>query len=162
MRGLALAMVLEHRAGDSVAARRHLLDYLRIHAETDYVRALLADRGVVLHLLQSLAATELDEDVEVQADALRRVLANEPGVRTADAAPELTPREHDILVRLDSYRDKEIANSLDLSEDGVRYHNKKIFRKLGVRSRSEATQRARSMGILPTPDAAGQGLGNGA
>ncbi|MXY56741.1 MAG: hypothetical protein F4029_09315 [Gammaproteobacteria bacterium] len=149
MRGLALAMVLEQRAGNAADARRHLLDYLHIYAETDYVRALIADRQVVLGLLDSLASTELDEEVGILAEAVRRVLANEPSERTTDAAPVLTPRECDILQRLDTCRDKEIASALDLSEDGVRYHNKKIFKKLGVRSRLEATQRARSMGILP-------------
>ena len=157
MRGLALAMVLEHRAGNSVDAQGHLLDYLCIYAETDYIRALIADREVVLGLLQGLADTELDEDVGILAEALRRALVNEPGERTPDAAPVLTPRECDILQRLDKYRDKEIANALDLSEDGVRYHNKKIFRKLGVRSRAEATRRARSMGLLPVMDSPAEG-----
>lgn len=152
MRALALAMVLEHRAGNSLDARRHLLEYLRIHAKTDYVRALIADREVVLVLLQGMAETELDENVGIQLEALRRVLVNEPAERTVDAVPVLTPREREILQRLDNCRDKEIANALALSEDGVRYHNKKIFRKLGVRSRLEATRRARSMGILSAAD----------
>ena len=156
MRGLALAMVLEHRAGNPADARRHLLDYLGIYAETDYVRALIADREVVLRLLQSLAGSELDEDVRIVAETVRRVLVNEPDERTPDAVV-LTPREHEILQRLDNCRDKEIANALDLSEDGVRYHNKKIFKKLGARSRLEATQRARSLGILPAPGAPGRG-----
>ena len=152
MRCLALAMVLEHRAGDPAGAARHLIDYLRLYAETDYVRSLIAEREVVLELLKRLEDGHLDGALADPAAEIARVLGKAPRQPVGDAgeaAPEFTPREYEILHRLEKWRDKEIANALHLSEDGVRYHNKKIFNKLGVRSRFEATHRARSMGILP-------------
>ncbi|MCY3620807.1 MAG: LuxR C-terminal-related transcriptional regulator [Gammaproteobacteria bacterium] len=72
-----------------------------------------------------------------------------PPERSIGHVPDLTARENEILERLERWRDKEIGAALDLSEDGVRYHVKKLFKKLGVRSRFEATHRARSLGILP-------------
>lgn len=149
MRGLALAVVLEHRAGDPERAQAKLVEYLKTYAETDYFRVLAPERLVVVELLSRLDLEDLDIPVANAAESLRHA-AKTSRERTVDRAPDLTAREYEILQRLEEWRDKEIADALQLSENGVRYHNKKIFRKLGVRSRFEAIQRARSLGILPT------------
>lgn len=57
--------------------------------------------------------------------------------------PELTRREHEVLEQLclgKSY--KMIADVLCMSEDTVRFHIKKIYRKLQVNSKSEAVIKA--------------------
>ena len=149
MRALALSMVLEHRAGDPDRARRNLIEYLRAYAETDYVRSLIQERVIALEVLNSLDPEEAG--VAGPAASVLRALLNVPPERESNGAPDFTPREYEILQHLEGRRDKEIASVLNLSEDGVRYHNKKIFHKLGVRSRSEATHRARTLGILPGP-----------
>ena len=149
MRGLALSMVLEHRAGDPDRARRHVLEYLRNYAQTDYVRPLIQERVVAVDVLKRLDRDEAGE--AGLAESLLRAITNAPPERTGAGVPNLTTREYEILGRLEGSRDKEIANALNLSEDGVRYHNKKIFHKLGVRSRLEAAHRARMLGILPAP-----------
>ena len=145
MRALALAMVLEHRAGNPQLARRNLVEYLRRYAETDYVRPLIQERPVAVEVLESLES----EEERRLAESLLRVLSNTPPDRETNGAPDFTPREYEILHHLEGRRDKEIASVLNLSEDGVRYHNKKIFQKLGVRTRLEAAHRARTLGILP-------------
>lgn len=54
-------------------------------------------------------------------------------------AEELTPREEEVLALLaKGYITKEIADLLSISFDTVRFHLKHIYRKLHVRSRSEA------------------------
>ena len=145
MRALGSAMVLEHRAGNPGLARRNLVDYLRNYGETDYVRPLIQDRAIAVELLESLD----QEEAPSLAESLLHALSNGPHERATNGTPDLTPRELEILRQLEGSRDKEIANVLNLSEDGVRYHNKKIFHKLGVSSRLEATHRARTLGILP-------------
>ena len=152
MRGLASAMVLEHRAGNAAAACGRLVEYLEIYAETDYARPLVHEREISLDLLERLCRENRKGSLGTLASSLIRALGNVPSERNIDFPPVFTPREYDILQRLDRWRDKEIANALSLSEDGVRYHNKKIYNKLGVRTRFEATRRARSMGILPALD----------
>lgn len=147
MRGLALTMVLEHRAGNLERARSNLVEYLHIYAQTDYLRPLIQERIVAVDVLKGLdreqaASAEL-------AESLLRALTDTAPDRARTGAPVLTSREYEILWLLEGSRDKEIANVLNLSEDGVRYHNKSIFRKLGVGSRLEAAHRARSLGILP-------------
>ena len=148
MRCRVLSMVLEHRAGDPNAAMAHLVQYLRLFAKTDYARPMVQERETGLAVLDNLGNAPGEEGVRDAAAALTTILQDRPPDRSAVVAPELTMREREILERLEHWRDKEIAAALDLSQDGVRYHVKKIFRKLGVGSRFEATRRARAEGIL--------------
>ena len=145
----ALCMVLEHRAGDTDAARAHLVEYLELFADTDYPRALLQERETSLAVFEHLNEGVIDKRKQRMATLLVAMLENEPQEQAEAVVPTLSPRELEILQRLESWRDKEIGAALALSENGVRYHIKSIFRKLGVRSRFEATRRARSLGILP-------------
>ena len=148
MRCRTLAIVLEHRAGDRNAAIAHLVEYLKIFAETDYARPMVQEQEVGLAVLEDFGKAPGEERLRNAAATLTAMLRDRPPDREAAVIPELTRREREILERLEHWRDKEIAAALDLSEDGVRYHVKKIFRKLGVRSRFEATRRARAEGIL--------------
>lgn len=154
MRGLVLAMVLEHRAGNPSKASARLVDYIELYADADYARPLVQERETALVVLDGLEDAGVETRLHNVVTSLKVVVEEEPYQPNTDAVPKLTVREQEILQRLDRWRDKEIGAALDLSEDGVRYHVKKIFRKLGVRSRFEATRRARSLGILPESGAA--------
>ena len=68
--------------------------------------------------------------------------------RIRPIVPEFSDREMDVLERLLGQQDKQIARAMDRTVPGVRYHMKKIFRKLGVGSRREAVECARRMGLL--------------
>jgi DNA-binding NarL/FixJ family response regulator len=63
----------------------------------------------------------------------------------AEAAPhvsDLTRREYEVLELLSQgFANKEIAHSLSVTVDTVRYHLKQIYDKLHVRSRTEAVAR---------------------
>jgi LuxR family transcriptional regulator, maltose regulon positive regulatory protein len=60
---------------------------------------------------------------------------------------ELTQRELDVLRRLPSATNVEIAAALHLSVNTVKTHLKSIFRKLEVDSRHAAVQEARALGL---------------
>ena len=62
--------------------------------------------------------------------------------------PSLSAREREVLGRLQA-QDREIAASLGLTRDGVRYHVRNIFAKLGVHRRADAVRRGRELGMLP-------------
>jgi LuxR family maltose regulon positive regulatory protein len=66
------------------------------------------------------------------------------------ALPELlTRREQEILDLLDArWSDKEIAEQLVIAPNTVRKHTSTIYSKLGVSSRREAVEVARSLGLL--------------
>ena len=70
----------------------------------------------------------------------------------AAAAPlpeELTPRELAILKRIESgLNNKEIAESIFISEGTLKWHLHNVYGKLDVKNRSGAMTRARTMGLL--------------
>ena len=152
MRGLALSMVLEHRAGAADRAKADLVEYLRLFAQANYARPLARDRAVALAVLDGVAdAPRADAAVAAAAAGLRETLRS--GAEPADAAA-LTERELEVLVRLERQRDKEIAEALKLSHAGLRYRVQRIFTKLGARSRLDAVLRARARGLLPSAEEA--------
>ena len=58
------------------------------------------------------------------------------------------PRERAVLAELrNGLRNREIADRLGVTEDGVRHHLKNIYRKTGTTDRDDAVRRAASMGV---------------
>ena len=149
MRGLALSIVLEHRAGAPDRASARLVDYLRLFAEADYARPLARDRAVALALLDDACAAGADAGIAAATEALRKALGGAAGAGAQRSDRALTERELEVLARLEHQPDKDIARALGLSYDGVRYRVRSIFAKLGARSRFDAVHRARAQGILP-------------
>ncbi len=145
MRTLAMSMALEYRAGDSAAARAHLVEFPRLFAETDCVMPLVREREISLAVLNSVAEADPDPALATAVEALLPALTD--AVAGKSSVPTLTSREADILRRIETQRDKKIASDLGLSLDGVRYHVRKLFLELGARSRLDAVHRARAMGI---------------
>ncbi len=143
MRALALSAVLEIRAGGEAAG--HLECYLRLYAEAPYAGPLVREREDCAQPLAEFLETDRDAG---STEAVRALLAAMERAEVPQQPP-LTAREREVLQRLGSQRDKEIAAEFGLSTFGVRYHIRKLFAKLGVRKRSEAVQRAREMGLLP-------------
>src|SRR4051794_4713644 len=79
-------------------------------------------------------------------ETVRRLRDDGAGLRPVRSP--LTPREWEVLDLLcDSLSTEEIADRLFLSEETVRSHVKKILRKLGVRSRKDAVERAKQLRV---------------
>ena len=137
-------MVLERRAGESAAAAGHLEAFLRLFAETPYVRPLIRERepcaAVVTEFLESGAGAPHREAAQSLLAAMQRVDA---------VRPELSEREKEVLERLGRLQDKQIAAELGLTGHGVRYHLRKLFAKLGANTRADALRRARELDLLP-------------
>lgn len=87
------------------------------------------------------------EDVIDQVRAA--VLGGEPldfAPAPASAGPELTDREREILVLLGTgLTNREIGERLHLGPDSIKKSATALYRKLGVRNRTEAAQRAASV-----------------
>jgi DNA-binding NarL/FixJ family response regulator len=74
-----------------------------------------------------------------------------PEFGSAEAVPteELTARELQVLQQLaEGLPNKIIANQLGVSEHTIKFHINSIFRKMGVRSRTEAVVRAMQLGFI--------------
>ena len=94
-------------------------------------------------------------------DALRRVLKGEiyvpdalfiPAQQTTatdDKASPLTLRQQEILPLLaEGMPNKKIADALSVTEGTVKQHLKDLFRRLGVRNRTQAVKEAQRLGLL--------------
>ena len=148
MRSLALRVRLAHDTGDTETACDAAAAYLCHLRATDYFRPLLcAGPGAAASLQRLLDANPDGRDA---AKAMRLLALGRIGSTTA--VPPFDAREIAVLVRLDKRQDKEIAKDLGLSPDGVRYHVRKIFRKLKVNRRQDAVRHARALGVLPKAD----------
>ena len=141
MRVRALCLRVEHLAGEEERASAQLGAYLAALGDADYPRPLVRE---------SAAADLLGRFVGTCSDAARRRMAQGLLARVGEGVvPSLSVRELDVLRRLETDRDDDIAAALRLSRHGVRYHVGNILGKLGVRGRRDAVRRARELGILP-------------
>ncbi len=69
--------------------------------------------------------------------------------RRRQGSRTLTPKERSILQLLArNYSNKEIAKSIDVSDETVKWHLKNLFNKLDAGSRKHAVTRARSLGFI--------------
>ena len=147
MRCLALWMGLEYRAGRENDAAERLLEYLHAFDGTDYIRPLVRERETSAQVMKTLLGLDLQANIREIANAALEQL----GATVADVpqAQHYTAREIEVLERLErGERDKEIARRLGITENGVRYHLKNIYRKLNATGRVDAVRRARSGGVI--------------
>jgi len=143
MRALVLSMTID---ADTDRAVEPLVQFLRLARSTDYLRPLVRHRDVSRRLLTRLLDSGPGPEIH---DAASGALAHLEGP-TPPNAPVFSPREKAVLAELSrGLRNREIADRLGVSEDGVRHHLKNIYRKTGTTDRRDAVRRATSMGWRP-------------
>jgi DNA-binding NarL/FixJ family response regulator len=154
-RGTPAAVVLRHPAPERLTALKHRLGGTRAIAlapaevSRDDARAIIAQGadGVLL-------AEDVPDRVAPTVQAvLAGLLALSAPLGPAVERPPLTPREKQILALVVmGYTNREIADQLVVAESTVKSHLFSAFRRLGVRSRSEA------VALITDPS---RGLGSG-
>jgi DNA-binding NarL/FixJ family response regulator len=139
---------------------------LSTYENAPYVKRALAD-GAAGYLLKDATPEDLSQAINVAMSGSGNVLSprviqnlfdEQQGGGTSDGGRRneysLTQRENDILAQLAEGRsNREIAQSLFLSEKTVKAHLAAIFRKLGVTNRTQAAMMAVQMGVGPVPGA---------
>ena len=154
-RATPAAVVVRGRSSERLMALKHRLGGAKavVLAAPDTSRE---DARAVIS--QGADAVLLDEDVpELVASAVRAaidgLLVLSSPLGAAVERPPLTPREKQILALVVmGYTNREIADQLVLAESTVKSHLFSAFRRLGVRSRSEA------VALITDPT---RGLGSG-
>lgn len=105
-------------------------------------------------LIRSLRSA-LDGFAVLPASLLHRLSLREASIRDGESPTEvvlLTEKELTLLEGVQAGRsNKELAESLFLSQRTVEYHLTGIFAKLGVHSRAEAVLSARKQGLIGGP-----------
>ena len=144
LRGLALSMAVAEQAGWTERSVEHLVEFLRLAREADYIRPLVRDREVSRVVLGRLLGQELEADTRDAAESILKRLDGEKPDK-----PMFSPRELEVLAEVrQGRRNREIAGRLGISEPGVRFHLGNIYRKTGVSRREEAVRSAQSQGVL--------------
>lgn len=88
-------------------------------------------------------------DLVVLDRSIGASLLPEFGIAEAVPTEELTPRELQVLQQLaEGLPNKIIASQLGVSEHTIKFHINSIFKKMGVRSRTEAVVRAMQLGFI--------------
>ena len=141
----AISMALERQAGDMDAARARLETFLQHYTTTDYARPIIREGDSSREVLEHLLSSRPDSPFRAAAADLLLMLSRD---RRNDTAGSFTDRELAVLKLLPDLRDKQIAAELAISREGVRYHLRRIFAKLGTHNRRETVQQARSIGLL--------------
>ena len=103
-------------------------------------------------------AISKDSPNTVLLDGIRRVAAGEQFISpdisdlmNAEEMPTLSPRQTEVLHHLSrGITSREIATILGISEDGVKFHIRAIFAKLGAANRAEAIATAMRRHLLKT------------
>ncbi len=143
LQGLALSMLVAERAGQPDRALERLVEFLQLTRKVDYVRPLVRQREVSRVVLQRLLDMDIDAELRDAAQSMLSHLDRRP------KTPVFSPRELQVLAEArEGRRNQEIADRLGISQPGVRYHLKKIYRKTGVSRRKEALRNAELMGAL--------------
>ena len=110
---------------------------------TDY-EDLAMEAGADGFVEKSVGATEI-------AHVLRAFLTGEIEVDGETPAPvgKLSKRQKQLLILLDKgLSNRDIADNLQISEHTVKVHLWRLFRRLNVKSRSQASHLARTQGLL--------------
>ena len=144
MRALALSIVLEQHAVEPSSAMEHLEEYLRLFAESPYAWPVVRERATCAEMVTKFLEQHPESPRREAARAISAAIRHVVDVREL----VLSERERMVLQRLEGQRDKQIADALGLSVYGVRYHMRKLFTKLQVRTRVEAVRRAREAGLI--------------
>ena len=141
MRALALSMTID---ADSDRGSELLVEFLRLTRSTDYLRPLARHRDVSRGLLARLLAEDPGPEIREAAESALAHLDGPP----PSSVSAFSPREQAVLAELRNGRlNREIADRLGISEDGVRHHLKNIYRKTDTADRRDAVRRAKLMGV---------------
>ena len=103
------------------------------------------EAGADIYIAKSSGASEIGA-------ALRALLAAEPGFEELTPTDnKLSKRQKQLIVMLDrGLSNREIAEELGSSEHTVKVHLWRLFRRLGVKSRTQTIHYARVHGLLTT------------
>jgi DNA-binding NarL/FixJ family response regulator len=108
---------------------------------SDY-EELSIEAGADAYIQKSAGATEI-------TNVLRVFLNEELDPETSAPTEKLSKRQKQLLVLLDKgMSNRDIAEELQISEHTVKVHLWRLFRRLNVKSRSQASHLARTQGLL--------------
>jgi LuxR family maltose regulon positive regulatory protein len=114
-----------------------------------YVRVFLDDTLSLLPLLRAIAGPYPDDYVLELVDHFEHAHTCSTDAIVPPVLEPLTVRERELLAYLSTHLSlPEIAANVFVSQNTIKTHTRKLYRKLGAGSRSQAVQNARLHGLL--------------
>ena len=111
-------------------------------APAEDFRALSLEAGADVYIEKSAGATEISR-------VLKSFLDDSSDPEAITDPEKLSKRQKQLLVMLDKgMSNRDIASELQISEHTVKVHLWRLFRRLNVKSRSQASHLARTQGLL--------------
>lgn len=115
---------------------------------TEYETTIIRDDGTRLRFAVSSVPLRDGNQNMIGTFGLARAVG-EPESPPSESAPQLTPRQRQTLTLLAAGSSTEqMAQFMGLSENTVRNHIKRLFRRLGACSRVEAVAKGRAAGLV--------------
>ena len=151
---LILQALAYHAQGDLSTALLPLHHALALAEPEGYVRIFVDEGSPMDQLLRETASHGIMPDYPGKLlaafEAENRKSEDKPGLPSAESLIDpLSQRELKILQLISQgLSNREIGERLFLALDTIKGHNRKIFDKLQVQSRTEAIARARELGLL--------------
>ncbi len=155
MENEVLRSIILYRMGDE-HWREHLISAVKKAAEYHFVRVISMEGQAVLPLLRECRETKAFDGIS--ADYLDEIY-NETGkmavsypdylIYIPETIVSLTKREEEILAMLcTGMTTGDICEQCAISYDGLKKHNRNIYKKLGAKNRAEAERRAIQLGLV--------------
>jgi ATP/maltotriose-dependent transcriptional regulator MalT len=151
---LLLIRALAHKQGGEIAnALTDLHHALTLAAPRQYLRVFLDEGPELASLIDALDLERLGSSPAVplarRLQQARGTPGNQGRSTGSGLGEQLTRREVSILKRLESgLSNKEIAESIFVSEGTLKWHLHNVYNKLNVKNRSGAMVRARTLGLV--------------
>ena len=143
-----LQAIALHENGDKNGAVQAIGAALAEAQSGGFIR-IFVDEGIPMANLLSSAAGKGVMSKGVSPEYLGRLMAAFKPEKSQPLIEELSRRELEVLRLIAAgFSNQEICERLFLALSSVKGHNKNIFAKLQVRSRTEAAARARELGLL--------------
>lgn len=154
---IVLADGLEAAEVAALVGDHHATQFWVLAEDSDAADLVIAGAAAVLPRAMSMEA--LGAALTLAGQGLRllpdsaldrlRVLAGAESIRGNDEAPELTPREREVLAAMaDGASNKVIARRLGISFHTAKFHVASILAKLDAETRTEALARAARLGLV--------------
>jgi LuxR family transcriptional regulator, maltose regulon positive regulatory protein len=160
----ALLAIAAYQAGDALQALAAMVDTITLAQQQNAIRSLI-DEGPAMRLVLEFARERIpawtrNSETATFVDTLLREFGRN-GVDRGRAAVIARPGKRQTLssketevaaLLMRAYTNRQLAQSLSMAPDTVKWHLKNIFGKLGVSNRTEAVLKLKEIGVEAQPE----------
>ena len=150
---LSLALMAQHKTNQALQV---ITDAVRMAAPEHFFRPFMENRDAWPLLLLALKTEKLTADAQLfikhilqQSGQAEYPQVSDAKMEALSTASSISQREQEVLQLLsNAHSNREIAETLSVSESTIKTHLGNIYYKLGVKSRIQAVKRAKELNLV--------------